>query len=176
MYNAITLQRKTHVPQIASLRPVSRNAILWTWNVLLLCFWWISCLCDCTNLSTPLLLAKRVHFSNTVDCFLWLMLYYERLQTSIQQSSSWHGFMATCLWSWIPLRPLLSQIVGIGQIWRKLSLEPEILIMPNEAGSLRPVESNICRHLYWHRPFFNSPKFKIKSFEMKKNGQKWRNK
>ncbi len=64
-----------------------------------------------------LLLAKSFHFSNMVDYFLCLMLYYERLQTSIRPSWSWHGFMATCLWSWIPLWTMLNQIVGIGHTW-----------------------------------------------------------
>jgi hypothetical protein len=109
--------KKTHVPQIASLKPVNENAIFWTWNVLMLCFWWISCRCDGKNLLTPLLLAKSFHFSNMVDYFLCLMLYYERLQTSIQPSWSWHGFMATCLWSWIPLWTMLNQIVGISHTW-----------------------------------------------------------
>ncbi len=71
--------KKTHVPPIASLKPVNRNAILSTWNVLLLCFWWISCRSDGKNLLTALLLAKSFHFSNVVDYFLPLMLYYERL-------------------------------------------------------------------------------------------------
>jgi len=162
--------KKTHVPQTASLKPVNRNAILWTWNVLMMCFWWISCLCNCKNL-WPHLCSLPKGFTLVTQSITSFVLCF--IMSNCKQASSdpphgmglWllvcdHGFLCE------PCRIKLLELVTL-EIWRKLSLEPEFL-MPKEASCLWPVESNICRRLYWHQPFCNSPKFKIKSLEMKK--------